>query len=488
MSGKPEISIEAQTPKITLEYVLDAPIRQVFEAWTRAEQVKCWYRPGGSIVCECDIDLRVNGKWRIVLIGADGQQHGVSGEYREIDEPRRLVQTFRYDGAPQAEAVETLTFSEKDGKTMVTSAILHKSPENLDWHVQSGAREAAEDVLGRLADHLEASSAGAAALAPSGGVSSKHERNRIPQIAAGVATLALVTGGLYWATRGTIADHRAETPVARGPAIGVVEATGVIEAAATTPIRAKTSGKVEAVYCDVGTQVTVGQICARLDPRPLQSIVDRERAALSETLDKLAKDETAIADAKARLDESQERAKRRAAARKALEKSRLALERAEARKTSDEAAAARSRVALEAAEAGLGDSEILSPIAGTVTSRNVEPGQTIGSAKDESDLFSVGSHPDVRVIVDLTGKDIDGIKVGDEVSFTVDEFPNRVYEGKVGQIIRPSADANAAGDRIVVDAPNADLSLRSGMKAKLKISAGRRGGADSAASHTAKSP
>jgi len=267
-----------------------------------------------------------------------------------------------------------------------------------------------------------------------------------------------------------------------------VEATGVVEAAATTPIRAKTSGKVEAVYCDVGTQVTVGQICARLDPRPLQSIVDRERAALSETLDKLAKDETAIADAKARLDESQERAKRRAAARKALEKSRLALERAEARKTSDEAAAARSRVALEAAEAGLGDSEILSPIAGTVTSRNVEPGQTIGSAKDESDLFSVGSHPDVRVIVDLTGKDIDGIKVGDEVSFTVDEFPNRVYEGKVGQIRRPSADANAAGDRIVVDAPNADLSLRSGMKAKLKISAGRRGGADSAASHTAKSP
>lgn len=481
MFGKPEISIESQTPKMTLECLLDAPTRQVFEAWTEAEQVKCWYRPGGSIVCDCDIDLRVNGKWRIVLKGQDGQQHGVSGEYREIDRPRRLVQTFRYDGAPQTEAVETLTFSEKEGKTLVTSAILHRSPENLDWHVQSGAQAAAADVLARLADYLETSKAGATAPAAPDGEAAKQKRNHIPQIAAGLVALVLAGGGLLFASRGLFADRGAETAGDRGRAIRVVDATGVIEAAATTPIRAKSTGKIEAVYCDVGTAVTAGQICARLDPGPFQAIVDRQKAALSETLDKLAKDEAAIADAKARMEENLQLAARRAAARKALEKSRLALERAEARKTSDEAAAARSRAALQSAETSLADSEIRSPIAGIVAARNVEPGQTIGS-KDESDLFAVAANTDVRVIVDLSGKDIEGIKVGDKVSFTVEGIPNRVYEGQVGQVLRASAEENTAGDRLIVEAPNADLSLRSGMKATLKISAGRRDAAARATS------
>jgi len=474
MRSKPEISIERQVPKITLQCVFDAPIRQVFEAWTTAEHVKCWYRPGGSAVCDCDIDFRVNGKWRIVLRGADGTEHRVSGEYREIESPGRLVQTFRYDGAPQTEAVETLSFAEKDGKTVLTSTIVHKSVENLDWHVRSGAQEAAADVLGRLSDHLESFGTAATAHAPREHAATKPRPNRIPQMAAGVAALALVAGGAYWASHGSVSEH-AEAKVERDPAIRVVAAIGVVEAAAATPIRAKTSGKVEAVYCDVGSKVTVGQICARLDPLPFQSTVDRQKATLAETLGRLEKDEAAVAQAKARRDQDQELAKRKPVARKALEKSRLALERAEMRKKSDNAVAVRSRSALEAAEAGLADSEIVAPIEGTVVSRNVEPGRTIGSVKDARDLFTVASDPVVRVVADLSEKGVDEIRVGDKVAFTVDEVPNRVYEGAVGQIRRATTtDEGVAVGRVVVEASNSDFSLKSGMKATVKISIDRR--------------
>jgi HlyD family secretion protein len=469
MRQKPEIAIGSQPLKIALEYVLDAPRRRVFDAWTKVEHIKCWYRPGGAVVCDCAIDLRVNGKWRVVLRGADGEEHGLGGEYREIDAPHRLVQTFRYDGAPQAEVVETLTFAEKDGKTILTSSILHNSQEHLDWHVGAGLEAAATDIFARLADHLESTEAG---VAPSRSVATKAERKPAAsaKIAAGVAVVALAGAALYGVLRESPAELEAAAVTDRVSASRVIDAAGVIEAASATPIRAKASGAVLTVTCAVGETVTVGRVCATLDPRPLQSAIDRARAALDDAQAKLAQDETAVAAAQEKLSRDQDAAKKKASARKALEGSRAALRRAEARKASDEAAADRARAALQTAEADLAGSEIVSPVDGLVASRDIEPGQMV-SATDERDLFRVVADPPfVQLRIEPKKEDLDAIAIGDKVSFTVDEIPDRVFEGKIGEIDRATVtEDGATADGIVIDAPNPDLALKSGMKAKAQI-------------------
>lgn len=474
MRQKPEIAIGSQPLQIALEYVLDAPRRRVFDAWTKAEQVKCWYRPGGAVVCDCDIDLRVDGKWRVVLRGADGKEHGLGGEFREIDAPHRLVQTFRYDGAPQAEVVETLTFAERDGKTVLTSSILHNSQEHLDWHVGAGLEAASADIFARLADHLEPNQTSVAQ--PGAGASvAGREPARMAGIAAGIAVAALAVAALVWAFRDNPSNLEAAAVTERAPSARVIEAAGVIEAAAATPIRAKGSGVVSMVSCAVGETVTVGRICATLDPSPLRSAVDRAEAALNDALAKRAQDQAAVAVAQEKLARDREAAKTKASARKALEGSRAALRRAEALEASDEAAATRARAALQTAEADLAGSEIVSPVDGLVASRDIEPGQIV-SAADERDLFRiVASPPFVQLRLAPKKEDVDAIAIGDTVSFTVDEIADRVFTGKVGEIDRATAtEDGATADGVVIDAPNPDLALKSGMKAKARITTAAR--------------
>jgi uncharacterized protein YndB with AHSA1/START domain len=109
----------------------------------------------GSTLRVCEVDLRPGGSWRFVLRGPDGNEYGFGGEYREIKPPERLVYTFRFDGAPGAEAVETLSFVEKDGKTTFTGVTLHTSVENRDGHVRAGMEEGMTQTLDRLAERLK---------------------------------------------------------------------------------------------------------------------------------------------------------------------------------------------------------------------------------------------------------------------------------------------------------------------------------------------
>lgn len=495
MGEKPKIIVEAERPRITLERVFDAPRRQVFEAWTKAEHVKCWYSPGGFAVCDCDIDFRVNGKWRVVLRGPQGQEHGVSGEYREIEAPERLVQSFRYDGEPQAEAVETLVFSEKDGKTLLTSTVVHTSAENCDWHVKSGLQDGATQVLDRLADHLESG----AVTTP--GVGQAHESpdvaarkaKRVRQMAAAaLAVVVLAGGGLYWSSHWDLAAHYVRETVARGSVIRTVSVNGTVNPVGVTPIKADAPGKIEAIYCDAGAKVKAGQLCAKIDARPYQSIVDREKAELAVALAQLGKDGARLARAKADLERNQHSAKRSARARSALDKSQAAYEQAQARATLDEAAIARGRAALQAAESNLAHVAIVSPIDGTVASRNIELGQTVGTSDEERAVFLVA--PDLaamQVDARVNAKDVGEIKLGDKASFTVDALPDRVYTGEVSQIRRsPPIDQDVTGqgvtgqgvtgqdvagqDVVLINAPNPDLSLAPAMKATVQIVVDRR--------------
>ena len=154
MAEKTHFTIAPGQPTILIRRTFDAPRRLVFEAATQPAHLAHWWGPRGSTVADCTVDLRPGGKWRIVLRMPDGSEHGFGGTYREIVQNERIVATFRYDGFPDAEAVETTTFEEKAGKTLLTVTVLHKSVANRDGQVASGMEEGCVDSHDRLAELL----------------------------------------------------------------------------------------------------------------------------------------------------------------------------------------------------------------------------------------------------------------------------------------------------------------------------------------------
>lgn len=138
--------------EIVITRDFNAPPGRVFEAWTNPDQVRQWYGCGEMDLRSCEIDLRVGGTYRYELIGPDGSLHTMTGRYLEIVRPDRLVYTERYisDQFESDEAFVTVTFAARNGRTRLTSTVLHKSAANRDMHLNSGVEKGAALTLDRL--------------------------------------------------------------------------------------------------------------------------------------------------------------------------------------------------------------------------------------------------------------------------------------------------------------------------------------------------
>ena len=113
--------IEPRGYVVRTERTFDAPAEDVFEAWTSVEVMSRWYHAAPDWETpEAEVDLRVGGKFRVVMRKPDGSKVELSGEYTEIDRPHRLAMTctFSDDPASQQQLIE-LTFSEAGGATTV---------------------------------------------------------------------------------------------------------------------------------------------------------------------------------------------------------------------------------------------------------------------------------------------------------------------------------------------------------------------------------
>ena len=151
--------------EITITRVFDAPRALVFAAWTQPEHIRRWYGCEASTLIACAIDLRPGGAWRYALRMPDRSIFTMSGIYRDIAAPERLVYTERFNDDPARESLVAVTFDEHQGRTTLTSTALFRSAADRDAVLAAGVEAGAEMALGRLAT-LVATMARDEAMAP----------------------------------------------------------------------------------------------------------------------------------------------------------------------------------------------------------------------------------------------------------------------------------------------------------------------------------
>ena len=151
-SGTAVVTLPADE-QILIRREFDAPKELVYRAWTTPELVRRWWTAKRGEMTVAEIDLRVGGTWRYVMIADGGMEVGFHGEYREIVPNERIVSTEVYEGIPDAEAqaaLNTLTLTEVDGRTTLEILVEHETKEHRDAHVESGMEDGLQDALDLL--------------------------------------------------------------------------------------------------------------------------------------------------------------------------------------------------------------------------------------------------------------------------------------------------------------------------------------------------
>jgi uncharacterized protein YndB with AHSA1/START domain len=132
------MSISLADDELLITRTFDAPASLLFALWSKTEHMKRWMGPANFTCPEAEIDFRVGGAYRAMILSPENGENWFGGIYREIVRDTRIVFTFTWDKGPSAgiETVVTITFEERDGKTVQT---FHQTPfltvERRDSHV-----------------------------------------------------------------------------------------------------------------------------------------------------------------------------------------------------------------------------------------------------------------------------------------------------------------------------------------------------------------
>ena len=134
---------------ITREF--DAPIGLVFDVLTKPEHVSKWFPPFECEMKECSIDLRVGGNYHQVFVTEDGTECSFRGTYLEVEPPARTVETWRFEGWPDAEAVESVDLHETDGVTTLTMKLAFRDKAGRAHMTKTDGQQ---DSLDKMEDYL----------------------------------------------------------------------------------------------------------------------------------------------------------------------------------------------------------------------------------------------------------------------------------------------------------------------------------------------
>ena len=295
---------------------------------------------------------------------------------------------------------------------------------------------------------------------------------RLRWLAAGlILVIAAVAGTAWWSARGGVTVHYLTVPVTRGDIARTVTATGIVNPELTIIVGSYVSGVIEQLFCDYNTEVKAGQICAKIDPRPYQTVVNQDKANLSVAKAQLEKDKANLVYTKLNYERNAWLAERKAVSQDTADVARNAYDQAQAQIGLDEATIEQRQAELDASQVNLDYTDIVSPVDGTVVSRNVTQGQTVAASFQTPTLFLIATDlTKMQVDTNVSESDIGGVNNGDRATFTVDAFPKRIFEGQVTQVRQsPQTVQNVVTYDAVVSVDNRDLALKPGMTASTRV-------------------
>lgn len=245
--------------------------------------------------------------------------------------------------------------------------------------------------------------------------------------------------------------------VERGNIQNSITATGTIEPVTSVTVGTQVSGIVSKLYVDYNSEVKKGQVIAELDKTNLTSELNTARANLSSAQSTLSYEQNNHNRYKTLYDKGLVSADEYETARLSYLKAK------------DQVTTATQNV--QKAQTNLGYATITSPIDGVVLSKSVEEGQTVAASFNTPELFTIAQDlTNMRVIADIDEADIGGVKEGQRVSFTVDAFPEDLFEGSVTQVRQQATtESNVVTYEVVISAPNNDLKLKPGLTANVTI-------------------
>lgn len=357
----------------------------------------------------------------------------------------------------------------------------------------------------------------------------------LKKIIAAVIVLAVIGGAgwYFWGNREAGAEEYMTAKVERGDIRNSVFATGTLQAVTTVQVGSQVSGVISALYADFNTNVKKGQVVAQLDPSILQAQVASSRANVEQARANLADAQARLIGAKAtvqnqkagvsgananlsalkaQLDDAESLLKRQESLAKGgiiperdLESARTAFRSAEARykqaaaqldqaqnseQSSSTAGIAQAEAAVKQAQAqvkqteaavklsevNLSNTTITSPINGVVVSRNVDVGQTVAASLSAPTLFTIANDlTQMQVIANIDQADIGAINQNNTVSFTVDAYTGRKFEGTIKEIrLSPQNVQNVITYNVVINVQNPDLKLMPGMTTNLTFGVAER--------------
>ena len=289
------------------------------------------------------------------------------------------------------------------------------------------------------------------------------------KLIAGIVIAAIVAGGAYWlfgSSKKKNVVTFATTQVQKGDISSSITATGNIEPVTEVEVGTQVSGIIDRIYVDYNSVVTKGQLIAEMDKIPLQNALESAKGSYDGAQAEFNYQER-------RYKRNQQLHEKGLISDTEYEENLYNYQRA---KSSLET----SRAAYNNAQRDLSYAIITSPIDGVVTSRDVEEGQTVASGFETPTLFTIAADlTKMQVVADVDEADIGGVQNGQRVTFTVDAYPQDVFEGVVSQIRLGSSKSSSTSAsttsetvvtyEVVITADNPDLKLKPRLTANVNI-------------------
>jgi len=282
--------------------------------------------------------------------------------------------------------------------------------------------------------------------------------------------LFLILAILLFGCKGDSTSYRTEL-VTKGDIQATVTATGTVNAVTTVLVGTQVSGTIKQLYVDFNSRVKKGQLIAQIDPATFEAQVQQAQANLLSAQANLDKSQVALVDTKRTFERNTELFAKNLVARSDLDTAETNYQTAKAQLGSAKAQVEQARASLEVDKTNLAYTKIVSPVNGVVISRNVDVGQTVAASFQTPTLFTIAEDlTKMQIDTNVAESDIGVIKLGQDVDFNVDAYPDTTFKGKVWQIRQaPITVQNVVTYDVVIQVDNRNLKLMPGMTANVTV-------------------